>query len=84
VSFFDDSVGGESSLLRRQMRPAECNLSGVLLDRHVWEGPTCARCGAVRRVKDALSFQGDLRDSPSEVASGGTASEWTSVPADAL
>jgi len=30
---------------------AECNLHGIMLDRHPWRGPICSRCGARRMVQ---------------------------------
>jgi hypothetical protein len=45
----------ESGVARQQSgprRPPECDLNGVMLDRHVWrDDGTCDRCKAVRAPK---------------------------------
>jgi len=63
-------VAPEESVFRAssRRRPAECNLNGVLLDRHPWDGGVCPRCGAVRRSPPAVEPVADPEGEAPEVA----------------
>jgi hypothetical protein len=46
---FAFEISPEDSTVRRGPRPGRCNLRGVVIDRHVWEGDRCSRCGVTRK-----------------------------------